>query len=74
MCIQLTHDRLGVSFAYWGMLKWSWSLQVVVGAAVCGAVYAGLAYFKKDQDVGESFNKFGNNVQNDARGTSSSHC
>lgn len=45
-------------------------LQVVVGAAVCGAVYAGLAYFKKDQDVGDSFHRFGNNVENDARGTS----
>ena len=46
-------------------------LQVVVGAAVCGAVYAGLAYFKKDQDVGDSFSRFGNNVESDARGTSS---
>ena len=49
-------------------------LQVVVGAAVCGAVYAGLAYFKKDQDVGNSINRFGNNVENDARGTVHQAC
>lgn len=42
--------------------------QVVVGAAVCGAVYAGLAYFRKDQDVADSFNRFGNSVESDARG------
>ncbi|KAL3161799.1 hypothetical protein ABBQ38_008891 [Trebouxia sp. C0009 RCD-2024] len=42
--------------------------KVVVGAAVCGAVYGGLAYFKKDQDVADSFNKFSNNVESDARG------
>ena len=43
-------------------------VQVVVGAAVVGAVYAGLAYFNKDKDVQDSLERFGHNVKNDARG------
>ena len=41
---------------------------MVVGVAVAGAVYAGLAYFKKDQDVAHSLDRFGSNVKSDARG------
>lgn len=43
-------------------------MQVVVGAAVAGAVYAGISYFGKDKDVKDSFNRFGSNVESDARG------
>lgn len=42
--------------------------KVVVGAAVAGAVYAGLAYFNKDKDVVDSLDRFGSNVRRDARG------
>ena len=39
-----------------------------MGAAVAGAVYAGLAYFNKDKDVVDSLDRFGSNVRSDARG------
>ncbi len=44
------------------------STQVVVGAAVVGAVYAGVAYFNKDKDVADSIDRFGSNVKSDAKG------
>ncbi len=44
------------------------SAQVVVGAAVVGAVYAGVAYFQKDKDVADSIDRFGSNVKSDAKG------
>ena len=43
-------------------------MQVVVGAAVAGAVYAGISYFNKDKNVQESFNRFGRDVSQDATG------
>ena len=46
-------------------------MQVVVGAAVVGAVYAGLAYFNKDKDVADSLDRFGSNVRSDAKGMQS---
>ncbi|DBA83523.1 TPA: hypothetical protein ACH3X2_006447 [Trebouxia sp. C0005] len=42
--------------------------KVVVGAAVVGAVYAGVAYFQKDKDVADSLDRFGSNVKSDAKG------
>ncbi|KAL0032205.1 hypothetical protein WJX77_010888 [Trebouxia sp. C0004] len=44
--------------------------KVVVGAAVVGAVYAGVAYFQKDRDVADSIDRFGSNVKSDAKGLS----